>query len=199
MMKYSVVFVLVCFNIVVGQTSSKVGVEPEINIHAVAPIHFGDNYLSKANNPDVGFAVNLMLAQFQKIKLGLGYDYLNYLVTDISKAGNYQNSRYHSVYGILAYDIKFSKELFLEPYVGLGSVNLKFKDRNRSFGEQSGMDFRIGCKGNYSFDRTISAFVGVGYVATKYDVHTNPEFVSFYDNSKMLQLIVGLRFNLYNK
>ncbi|GIZ09288.1 hypothetical protein FUMI01_20150 [Flavobacterium sp. UMI-01] len=164
----------------------------------MAPVSFGDNYLSKANKANLGFAASVIFVHFEKIKLGIGYDYINYSVTDISKAGNYHFSRYHSVYGILAYDIKISKAFLLEPSIGIGSVDLKFKDKNRSFGEQSGTDFRIGCKGLYSFDRTFATYVGAGFVTAKFEVNTNPEFESFYDHSKMLQIIVGLRINLDN-
>jgi hypothetical protein len=125
----------------------------------------------------------------------MGYDYISYSITDVSKAGNIGSSRYNSVYGLLGYEIKFSNEFYLQPYLGFGSVKLNFKSGDRSFGHQTGNDFRIGFNLEYKLDKTISAFGGLGYVSSTYDVKTAPEYIYFYDNSKMLQINIGFKLN----
>jgi Outer membrane protein beta-barrel domain len=197
-MKYSFLLILFYLNISYGQekkAKSILNFKPEFSLYAIVTNHFGDNYLAKANKPHIGIGTNLNLIQLQHFKLGMGYDYIRYSITDVSKAGNIGSSRYNSIYGILGYEIKLSNEFYLQPYLGYGSVKLNFKSGNRSFGRQTGNDFRIGFNVDYKLDKTISGFAGFGYVSSSYDIKTAPEFVSFYDNSKMLQINIGLKIN----
>lgn len=197
-MKYSILLILFFLNISYGQekkTKSTSIFTQEFSLYAIAPINFGDNYLAKANKPRIGIGVNLYLFKFKHFKLGMGYDYIGYSITDVSRAGNIGSSRYNSFYGLLGYEIKISNEFYLQPYVGFGSVKLNFKSGSRSFGHQNGNDFRIGCNVEYKIDRIVSAFAGFGFVSSNYDINTAPEFVSFYDNSKMLQINIGIKLN----
>lgn len=197
-MKYSLLLIIFCLKISYGQenkTKNSLVFKPEFSLYAIVPNNFGDNYLAKANKPHIGVGTNFNIIQFQQFKLGMGYDYISYSITDIAKAGNIGSSRYNSFYGLLGYKIKISNEFYLQPYLGFGSVKLNFKSGDRSFGHQSGNDFRIGCNVDYKLDKTITAFAGLGYVSTEYKINTAPEFVSFYDNSKMLQINIGLKIN----
>lgn len=175
------------------KTKNMVIFKPELTFSIIAPNNFGDNYLAKANNSKIGIGTNLNFIEVQHIKLGMGYDYIGYSVTDVSKAGNYKSSRYNAFYGTLGYEIKLSTDFEVQPYLGYGSAKLNFKYDNRSFGHQTGNDFRIGLNVDYKLDKTISAFGGFGYVTSNYDVKTAPEFVSFYDNSKMLLINIGFK------
>jgi hypothetical protein len=200
-MKYNILLILFCLNICYGQdkkTKSILTFKPELNFYIIAPNNFGENYLAKANDSKIGIGTNLNFIEVQHFKLGMGYDYIGYSVTDVSKAGNYKSSRFNAVYGTLSYEIKLSNDFKVQPYLGIGSVKLNFKSGDRSFGHQTGNDFRIGFNLDYKFDKTISAFAGLGYVSTNYDVKTAPEFISFYDNSKMLQINLGIKLNFVN-
>lgn len=197
-MKYSILIILFCLNISYGQEkkpkSPSIFTE-EFSLYIIAPNNFGDNYLAKANKPRIGIGANLYLFKFKNFKLGMGYDYIGYSITDVSLAGNIGSSRNNSAYGLLGYEIKLSNKLYLQPYLGFGSVKLNFKSGDRSFGHQNGNDFRIGCNVEYKLDKIVSAFAGFGFVSTNYDINTAPEFVSFYDNSKMLQINIGIKLN----
>lgn len=200
-MKSSILLILFCLQISYGQekkTKALVSFKPELNQYAIVPINFGDNYLAKANKSNVGLGTNFSFLQVQHFNLGMGYDYIYYSVTDLSRTGNIGSSRYNSFYGTLAYEIKLSNEIYVQPYLGLGSVNLNFKNGNRSFGHQTGTDFRIGCNFDYRLNKIIAAFTGISYLSTKYDINTAPEFVSFYDNSKMLQINIGIKLKFIN-
>jgi hypothetical protein len=197
-MKYSILIILFCLNISYAQekkTKTSLAFKPEFSLYAIAPSNFGDNYLAKANKPHIGIGSNFNFLQVQHFKLGMGYDYISYSITDISKAGNIGSSRYNSFYGLLGYEIKLSNEFYLQPYLGFGSVKLNFRTGEKSFGHQTGNDFRIGFNVDYKLDKTISAFGGLGFVSSNYDVITAPEFISFYDNSKMLQINIGIKIN----
>lgn len=180
------------------KTKTSLAFKPEISHYAIITNNFGENYLAKANKPHIGIGTNFNFIQFQHFKLGMGYDYIYYSITDVSKAGNIGSSRYNSEYGLLGYEIKLSNELYFQPYLGFGSVKLNFKSGDRSFGHQTGNDFRIGCKIDYKLNQTISTFAGIGYVSSNYDIKTAPEFVSFYDNSKMLQINIGIKLQFVN-
>jgi hypothetical protein len=169
--------------------------KPGFSLYAISPKNFGDNYLAKANKPDIGIGANFHIVKIYGFELGMGYDYNYYSITDVTKAGNIKSSRYNAVYSLLGYEIDLIKELSLQPYVGFGAVKLNFKSRSRSFGHQTGNDFRVGLNLNYNLDKTISVFGGFGYVSSIYDVQTSPEFVSFYDNSKMIQINIGFKLN----
>lgn len=197
-MKFSLLLILFCLNISHGQekkTKPSLVFKPEFSLYAIIPNNFGDNYLAKSNKPHIGIGTNFNFLQVQHFKLGMGYDYIYYSITDVTKAGNIGSSRYNSFYGLLGYEIKLSNEFYLQPYLGLGSVKLNFRTGEKSFGHQTGNDFRIGLNLDYRLDRTISAFAGIGYVSTGYNINTAPEFVSFYDNSKMLQINIGFKIN----
>lgn len=192
---------MLCLNMTYGQekkNKNTLTLNPEIHFYLIAPFNIGDNYLAKANDSKIGVGTTINFIQFQHFKLGMGYDYIGYSVTDVSRAGNYESSRYNAFYGLLSYEIKLSNDIKVQPYLGLGSVNLNFKSGSKSFGHQTGNDFRLGCNVEYKLDKTISAFGGFGYVSSNYDVKTAPEFVSFYDSSKMIQVNVGLKIEFVN-
>ena len=197
-MKYILLLFIFCLKISYGQEKkSKTSLDfiPEFSLYVISPNNFGENYLARANKPRIGIGANLYLIQCKHFKLGMGHDYIGYYITDVSRAGNIGSSRYNAVYGLLGYEVKLSNEFYVQPYLGFGSVKLNFKSGNRSFGHQTGNDFRIGCSVDYKLDKTVSAFAGIGYASSSYNIKTAPEYVSFYDNSKMLQINIGIKLN----
>ena len=102
-MKYSILLILFCLNLSYGQekkTKTSLILKPEFSLYAIVPNNFGDNYLAKTNKPVIGIGANYNFIQVQHFKLGMGYDYISYSITDITKAGNIGSSRYNSIYGI---------------------------------------------------------------------------------------------------
>ncbi|KQX15480.1 hypothetical protein ASC72_00970 [Flavobacterium sp. Root420] len=164
-------------------------------MNAIFPVNYGDNFLAKSNKANIGVGINFSFLKIYDFKLGIGYDYIYYSTTDITRAGNVDNSRYNTVYGDIAYEIKILDKLQIEPYFGLGSTKINFTSDNRNFGHQTGNDFRVGFNTDYKLNRKLSAFVGLCYLQSKLDINTTPELISFYDNSKMLQINIGLKIN----
>lgn len=197
-MKYTLPLLIFCFKLSYGQeknNKSTLAFKPEFRLYSIISNNFGDNYLSKANKPNIGLGSNFDFIELKHFHIGIGYEYINYSVTDITRAGNINNTQYSTFHGLLGYEIKLSNDFNLQPYLGIGSVKLKFKSEDRNFGHQDGTNFRIGFNTNYKLTQSIFAFAGVSYVSSKYDINTNPEFVSFYDNSKTIQLNIGIKIN----
>ncbi|TDP03428.1 hypothetical protein [Flavobacterium sp. 245] len=165
----------------------------DIRINAIIPSNFGDNFLAKANNAKLGVGTNFSFLRIYDFKLGAGYDFIPYSTTDITFAGNIKRSEFHTVYADIAYEIKITEKLNIEPYIGFGGAKLKFESDGRSFGNQKGNNFRIGFNTDYKLAKRLSAFVAICYLESKLDINTSPEFVSFYDNAKMFQFIIGLK------
>ncbi|MEL1241907.1 outer membrane beta-barrel protein [Flavobacterium flavipallidum] len=197
-MKYILFVLLFCTKLSYGQEKNTKGIlafKPEFRLYGIIPNSFGDNYLSKANKPKIGIGMNFDCIELKHFQVGIGYEHINYTVTDITKAGNINNSVYTSLYGKMGYEIKLSNNFNLKPYLGIGSAKLKFKSEDRNFGHQDGTNYRIGFNTNYKLTQLISAFAGVSYIYSKYKINTSPEFVSFYDNSKTIQLNIGVKIN----
>lgn len=167
----------------------------ESRLSAIIPINLGNNYLAKSNEASAGGTIHFNFIKMSNIKLGGGYDYIPYSITDVSTGGNIKWSRYNSIYASLAYEIPIIKKVNLEPYIGIGSSKLNLKSGNQSFGHQTGTDFRIGFNLDYALNNYFAFFIGTAFVKTKFDVNTSPEYVSFYDNSSLIQINIGMKFN----
>lgn len=167
----------------------------ESRLSVIVPINLGNNYLSKSNEANAGGTVFFNLIKMSNFKLGGGYDYIPYSITDVTTGANINSSRYNSIYANLSYEIPIIKKINLEPHIGIGSSKLNLKSGSRSFGHQTGTDFRIGFNLDYAFDDYFAVFIGTAFVKTKFDVNTAPEYVSFYDNSSLIQINIGMKFN----
>ena len=167
----------------------------ESRLNAILPINLGNNYLAKSNEASLGVALSFNFIKMYNFKLGGGYDFIPYSITDVSTGGNINSSRYNSIYAGLAYEIPIIKKVNLEPYIGIGSSKINLKSDNQSFGHQTGTDFRIGFNLDYELNDYFAFFMGTAFVKTKFDVNTSPEFVSFYDNSSLIQINIGMKFN----
>jgi hypothetical protein len=167
----------------------------ESRLSAIVPINLGNNYLAKSNDANAGVTIHFNFIKMSNFKLGGGYDYIPYSITDISTGANINSSRYNSIYASLAYEIPIMKKMNLEPYIAIGSSKLNLKSGSQSFGHQTGTDFRIGFNLDYALNNYFAFFIGTAFVKTKFDVNTSPEYISFYDNSSLIQINIGMKFN----
>jgi hypothetical protein len=167
----------------------------ESRVSAILPFNVGNNYLAKSNEASLGVNLSFNFIKMYNFKFGGGYDFIPYSITDVSTGGNINSSRYNSIFANLAYEIPIFKKVNLEPNIGIGSSKINLKSGNQRFGHQTGTDFRIGFNLDYELNDYFAFFMGTAYVKTKYDVNTSPEFVSFYDNSSLIQINIGMKFN----
>ncbi len=176
-------------------SSNDFSLDTDLTIKAFFPVHFGNNFLAKSNEADVGIGLFADLIKYNEFSIGIGYDYTYYSIIDITRAGNINSSRLNCFYGNLSYFIALNEDLLLIPNIGLGSATIKFQSKTRSFGSQNGNETRFGISVNYKLSDSLVAVLGINYVGTKYIINTSPEFISFYDNSKILQISLGLKFH----
>lgn len=195
-MKFNILFFLFFLQILHSQETKNTNLvkfNHDIRVNAIIPSNFGDNFLSEASDPNLGIGVNFSFLRIKNFKLGIGYDLLYYSTTDVSRAGNIDGSEFHTVYGDISYEIKILERLNIEPYFGFGDSKLKLKSDGRSFGNQTGNNWRIGFNTDYKLSKHFSGFVGLCYLNSNLDIKTSPEFVSFYDHAKMIQVNIGLK------
>lgn len=195
-MKFKVLFFLFFIQFIYSQKTENTNLvkfNHDIRFNAIVPLNFGDNFLAKSNNSRVGIGTNFSFLRIKNFKLGVGYDYIPYTATDITRAGNIESSSFHLAYGDISYEIKLLEKLNIEPYFGFGGTKLKFKSSRGDIGNQEGNNLRIGFNTDYQLAKRLSAFVGICYLQSKMDMNTSPEFISFYDNAKMIQINIGLK------
>ncbi|MFB9080918.1 hypothetical protein ACFFLS_22485 [Flavobacterium procerum] len=165
----------------------------DIRVNAIIPSNFGENFLAEANDSKIGIGTNFSFLRIHNFKLGVGYDYMPYSTTDITRAGNISSAQFHTAYGDISYEIKIAKKLNIEPYFGVGGAELKFKSDGRSFGKQTGENIRVGFNTDFQLAKRLSVFLGLCYLNSNLDINTSPEFVSYYDNAKLIQVNIGLK------
>jgi hypothetical protein len=184
---------LTCF----GQKEDKkeeLKIKGEFRIKMFVPIHFGNNFLAKSYDSNVGFGCNVDLMHYNNFILGGGFDYTSYATTDITRAGNIRNARLSSFYGNLSYKFVVNNKLNLVPHIAIGSSKIDFKSGDRNFGHQNGNDIRFGIYTDYKLNQSVGLFIELQYITSRFTINTSPEFVSFYDNAKIIQLGFGLKF-----
>lgn len=195
-MKFKLLFFLIAIQFTYSQETENTNLvkfNHDIRLNAIIPSNFGDNFLAKANDSKLGIGTNFSFLRIHNFKLGAGYDFILYSTTDITRAGNIRSSEFHTLYGDISYEIKITDKLNIEPYFGFGGAKLKFKSDGRGFGSQDGNNFRVGFNTDYQLAKRFSVFVGVCYLHSNLEISTSPEFVSFYDNAKMIQVNFGFK------
>lgn len=170
-------------------------IEPVFRINAVKTNQLGDSFLAKANQPDLGFGIELGFLKYKKITSTLDYNYNYFSVTDIEKAGNINSTRFSSFGAKILYEIDVYKKFSLQPYLGIGNPTLNFKSSSTSFGKQNGIDYKIGFYTNYNLNENVAFSFGTEYNWAEYIIETVPEFVDFYKSSNAIKFILGVRFH----
>jgi hypothetical protein len=195
-MKYLFYLIFAC-SLCFGQSDSIVTkknpkFDAEFRIKTFLPIHFGDNFLAKSNKSALNIGLNLDLLEYNNFIFGAGLDYTYYTITDITRAGDLKTTKLKNFYGNVSYKQKVTDKIDFMPNIGAGYSLITYSEFR--FGGQDGESYRIGVNADYKLNAFLCASIGATYVYTKYTINTSPEFVSFYDNSKILQLSLGLKF-----
>lgn len=207
MRKFTLLIAIISFQVAFSQEEKSdraFFVEPLFRLHGLMPVDLGDNYLADANKGKLSFGINMSMFEYHNFRLALGFDHVYYDVTDVTKAATVSHSRYNSYYAQIGYEIPVTKAFSVQPYAGFGSSEIGFKrtsnvpkyyltDEANEISRQYGRGFRGGFYADYRFDKIMSVFAGVGYAQNKFDVATAPEFKTYFEQSKMVQLNFGIK------
>ena len=168
-------------------------VEPLFRVYAIFPIALGNNYLAESNKEKTSVGFSMSVFEYHKFRAGIGFDHLFYEVTDVSKGATDERSKYSSFYGQLSYEIPFTKDFSIQPYVGFGYGELNFRKSSSWVDIQKGNQFRTGLYADYRIHIIISLFVSGTYVYAKFGIHTAPAYEAFFDHSTTVQLNFGIK------
>ena len=166
-----------------------------IRLTFVKPIAFGNNALSEAHREKSGFDINWSLFKYNKFRLGIGYDFEQFAVTDRTVIGNIERSNYTSLYGYFSYDWQVEKKVILYPNMGYGKVKLQqWGNGSVSYGHQDGSEIRLGIIGTYALTPGTSVVLSAHYLHAFLDVNTSPEFESYFGTANQIQIGIGFQF-----
>lgn len=176
--------------------ATKPGLEFKVNarFQYLYPIQYGNTALAKAHQAKIGFSSQLNVLEYQHFKAGFGVDFVTYEITNKHVVANLNTSKYTSIYALVSYEYKISKKWMVSPNIGYGPASLDLGSRNSRFGNQDGIEFRIGAITDYKIGKTSYVFAGVNYITNTFDVETAPEYQSFFSKANQLQLSLGIRF-----
>ena len=198
MKRIILVFLVVFSNSIFAQTdvqSTSLQFDSQFRFEIIRPFAFGNNSLSKSHENNIGFGISLNLIEFRKFRIGGGYDFLNFIVTDFSKAGNFDKSNYNSIYGLVSYDLSLTENLSIVPYFGIGGINIRQKTNDVRNANQDGTEYKLGAFTDFDFGNSVSCYVRISYVYSKLKINTSPEYEKYFGQAHQIQFAVGIKFN----
>ncbi|HEX8270885.1 MAG TPA: outer membrane beta-barrel protein [Flavobacterium sp.] len=166
-----------------------------LRFELVKPIAFGDNALAKAHQSVLGLGVGIGIFRYQNFRLGYGYHFSRYNITDQTLTGNMDHTNYSSHYGAISYEFPAADKITVTPEVGFGQAQLKQAYSGTRYSYQKGSEFRLGARGNFYLTESTSAYVSLQYVHANLQIETAPEYVDFFGRAQQLQLAVGIQFD----
>jgi len=173
--------------------------KPELKIYGNFPLSFGDNMLAKAHDGKIGWGFTTSPFSVYNFKVGFGFDYTKFNVTDASLAGNIERSELLNFYGYIAYPFRISEKFELESKAGIGGNELRQKTGNNKFGNMKGTVYLAGINLEYEIAWPFEVFAGTDYVYSRFNVKSHPDYQSFFKNGSQLNCYVGIKFNMSKK
>lgn len=157
----------------------------------------GTTALRQATNRGNGVNFDLDLASYKNWMFGVGATYARFNITDNSVVGNFDWSRYTSVYCGVSYRYTFKKRWSLMPSISVGAVGYKLQNTATEItaSKQKGQEYRIGSTLNYRFGNHTAAYVGLFYAGVNVGTNTTAAFEDFYSDLSHLQLQFGIYFH----
>lgn len=188
-----ILIVLVAGTFVNAQEKPVFTPTPELKIYGNFPLTFGENMLNEAHDAKTGWGFTTSPFSVYNFRIGLGFDYTKFDVTDASLAGNIERSELLNFYGYLAYPLKITEKLNAEPKFGIGGNKLRQKTGNKNFGSMKGTSFIAGTSFDYEIAYPLFIFAGADFVHTNFNVATHPDNERFFRNASQLNIFVGLK------
>lgn len=164
-------------------------------LYYIAPGAVGNNVLAKANKGELGTGIGVTLFAGGNFHGIIGYEYVNYRVTDISLAGNATDTRLGRVYGQLLYKTPMGYErLVLNPKFSMGYTNIKQRGvEAKNFGLQEGVSVSPGFDIDFIVEGPLRIYAGIDYILSFPETYTNSRYRSFYGTIQQLNFTFGIK------
>lgn len=162
-------------------------------IYYASPNQFGNTVWNDAYNSGFSMGTSLAILEFRKLRLSGAYEIERHAVENVSLAGNFERITQHNFHGSISYDFRISNRIMIVPNIGIGTKGTYHRMKSERIAYQSGNTVRIGAFFDYSLGKSVSAFLGIHYIGTKFDVKINNEYQDYFEKSRQLQLTVGLK------
>jgi hypothetical protein len=180
-----------------AQEKSPFLAQPKLKFYGSLPSSFGDNMLGEAHDGKMGFGISVSPFSIYNFNIGVGFDFTQYDVTEVSLAGNIDRSELMIVYGFVSYPIELGEKFAIEPKLGAGGTKLRQKTSSENLGNMKGFSFLIGTDLEYKIIQPLSVFLGADFIHSSYNIQAHPENEKFFDRSQVLNIHLGLKFNLF--
>jgi hypothetical protein len=180
-----------------AQEKSPFSAKPEIKLYGILPSTFGDNMLGEAHEGKIGWGISTSPFSIYNFKIGVGFHFTKFSVTDVSLAGNIERSELLNLYGYVSYPIELSDKFAIEPKIGFGGNKLRQKTSEENLGNMKGASLFLGANLEYEIIQPMAVFVGAEFVNSNFTVQTHPDNEKFFNQSQQFNIHLGLKFNLF--
>ncbi|RZJ74544.1 MAG: hypothetical protein EOO45_08270 [Flavobacterium sp.] len=182
----------------VTASSKAFRVNPNLRIYYIVPNGVGDNVIAKANDGVYGLGMRTNIFKYYGFHAGIGFESLQYKVTDAALAGNIKHTKFSTVFFEAMYEIPVNSKLTIFPKASFGNARLHQKTGGKSYGRQSGSTLGLGVNIDYLLAKNLEVFAGANYLMSRLDVVTSRDMEDFYGNVSQMNFAVGLKFNFRN-
>lgn len=166
--------------------------EEELYVYFHRNIYFGDNFMADAHHTIFGLGLDLVPIKIYRFGLGFNYERSYQRVTNIAMAGNIKNTNSDTYQLNLIYNHELNEVIRIDPFIGIGNIDLIQRSPGQNFGKQNGTTWNIGSNILYRFNPNVSLFAGIAYRSAKMNVKTTEEFRPYFTEIKAIQFKFGI-------
>lgn len=195
----SKLLIFIAFSSIMNAQESTFRPDSEIKIYGNSPLTFGENMLNEAHDAKIGWGFMTSPFSFYNFKVGFGFDYTKFDVTDVSLAGNIDRTELFNLYGYLAYPLEITEKFSVEPKLGIGGNKLRQKNQSKDLGNMKGTSFILGTSLDYEIVYPLFIMGGADFVHTNFNVRTHPDNEKFFRNASQLNFYIGLKFSFLKR
>lgn len=158
------------------------------------PLAFGDNFLGKAYNLKPGFLGEAQVFFPNRMYLGIQGNFFKADVADITAVGDYDRANIWHNYFTGGYALLPKESDFgIDAGLGFGYAIYANRRQNIDF-HDDGFSAMANIDMSYRFSRVLGAGIGVQFAKDFLATETAPELESFFKNTSILYISVGLVF-----
>lgn len=196
-MKYLILLLLVAGALHAQEQDTIARKEPQkeyFRLYYALPGAVGNNVIAKANEGARGAGIAVTLYAENNFHGIVGYEKHYYDVTDVSLAGNAQETRITNLYAGLLYKIPVGSRLAVNPMLTIGYINIAQSGPvDKKFGRQEGLGISPSADIDFTIAGGLRVFAGITYTLSFPETQTNPQYKSFYGTIQQVNVTFGIK------